>query len=408
MTYAVLPAVIAGFILLPRTGAGEETSGIFLRPVTVKPSLNLKYGYNSNVFRRSSRVLPGYSEPLTRVASGYLDVVPELGARMDVLNWLVLTNLRSHLTYYHNQEAEKQSTTSYPEFLGDHAVKWRSRGRSLSAEMGEKWKLTSEPIVQDIPPGLGGDRVKRFYNKFMSKASYSSRSGFLTVKTEYVWERNQYLQDLLSQMDYGVHNITVHGENSILPMTTSALAVRYRNARWDNIAFGRERDYDSVNVVALLNGQMTEKLSSTIALGYEFIFFGSGDFRSLPVALVKGRWKPRITMDVSAGFQRVVRPSISSRTYASNTFEVLGEFQGLRPRGLRLNIGFEFELDQYEGFNAKDVKLYSGHSGANYQLGDSLDWLRLGVEYGFELSRSDYIFYYYDMHRVQFMVHASY
>ena len=399
---------MTGWGYLPSLEGAERTSGIYLRPVTLKPSIHLKYGYHSNVFRRSTKVLPGYSEPLTRIASGYLDVVPELGASMGIMNWLLLNNLRMHLTYFHNQEAEKQSTTSFPEFLGDHLAKWRSRGRGFAADVEEKWKITSEPIVQDVPQQVGGERIRRFYNKLGGRGAFTSRSGYFAAKMSYLWERNQYLEDRLSLLNYGIHNITLHGENAFLPKTSAGLSVRYRNAHWDDDAYGEDRNYHSANFIALVNGQLTEKVSSTFALGYEFLFFESDDFLSQPVIMLKGIWKPRVTTEVEAVYRRSVHPSVSSRTYSSNTVELLGEFRGLRPRGLELRMGFEFELDQYEGVNARDVQVYNGHSGVNYQFGGSLEWLRFGLEYGFELSRCDYSFYYYDVHRVLFSVFASY
>ena len=368
----------------------------------------MKYGFDSNVFRRSPETLPGYTEPLTRVASGYIEVIPELGLESEIRNLALITNLRVHLTYFQDQEANRQSTTSYPEFIGNHLIKWKSPGQGLNLELEEKWKLTSDPIIQDVPTLLGGERVKRFYNELASDLAYTSRSGFFIGKLRYDWERNQYRQSLLKEMNYSIHNLTFRGENRFLPKTAVSLALRYRNAIWDSQDFGRDRDYDSLGLSGYLNGQITEKVSSVLSLGYEGIFFRRGDFSGQPVGILEIIYKPTMASNIKLQYQRSVNPSISSRSFVGNDFEILAEFQGLRPRGLEVSLGFELNLDQYEGLEAKQVELYHGHGGVFYQFGGALEWLKLGIEYDLDLSRSDQPYYVYDAHRIGFWGSISY
>ncbi|MDD5224291.1 MAG: outer membrane beta-barrel protein [bacterium] len=402
-----LVCVILGLLLSP-AGRAAETPGIYLRPLTFHPLVKIKYGYDTNVFRRSTEILPGYSEPLTQVSSGFIEVIPEIGLESEIWNWALISNVRIHLTYYQDPEANRQSTTSYPEFNGDHIIRWKSSAEGLNLDVQEKWKLTSDPIIQDVPEPLGGERVKRFYNQLVSGMAYTSRSGFFIGKLQYDWERNQYRQRLLEQMNYSVHSLTFRGENRFLPKTAVSLALRYRNALWDTQDFGRDRNYDSLNLSGCFNGQITEKLASILSLGYEGIRFRNGDFSGQPVGTLEMIYKPTVASNVNLRYQRSTNPSITSQTYVNNVFEISAELQGLRPRGLGVSLGFEFDLDQYEKLEAKQVKLYHSHAGIFYQFGGALEWLKLGLEYEMQLSRSNQPYYVYDAHQIGFWGSISY
>lgn len=408
----ILAAWVISAFGFPFPGNAEEPSGITLRPLTIHPLLKIKYGFDSNVFRRGSQALPGYAEPLTRVSSTFIDLIPELGLESKLWNWSLIFNLRVHLTYFQDQEANRQSTTSYPDFLGNHLIKWKSPGQGFNFELEEKWRLTSDPIIQDIPYPLGGERVKRFYNQLAGGLDYTSRSGFFIGKLRYGWERNQYNNSLLKQMNYGVQNLTLRGEDRFLPKTAVSLSVRYRNANWDSPDFGRERNYDSLNLSGWFNGQVTEKLGAIVSLGFEGIRFREGNYSGEPVGTFELIYKPLVTSNINLRYQRSVNPSITSRNYITNIFEFLTEFRDLRPRGLELNLGLEFDLDQYAGLEDRDVKIYHGRVGVFYQLGGALDWLKLGTEYAGEFSRCnglDYQPYYeYNDHQISFLVNASY
>ena len=388
--------------MLPRAVRAAEKQGIYLRPLTFHPLVKIKYGYDTNVFRRSSEVLPGYSTPLTQVASGYIDVIPEVGLESEIGNLNLISNVRIHLTYYQDPEASRQSSTSSPEFNGDHLARWKSTGGGLNLDLEEKWKLTSDPIVQDVPQPLGGERVKRFYNQLAGNLAYTSLSGFFIGKLRYDWETNQYRHKLLEEMNYDIQSVTLRGENRFLPKTGVSLSLRYRNTHWKSPDYGRDRNYDSLNLSAFFNGQITEKLGSILSLGYEEVFFRNGGFSGKPVGMLEMVFKPTAASNLNLRYQRSTNPSLTSGTFINNIFAITAELQSLGLQGPEVSLGFDLSLDQYQKLEARTVKLYHSHAGFLYQFGGALEWLKLGLEYDMELSRCNKPGYTYDAHRITF------
>ncbi len=393
--------------ILPSLAQAEETSGINLNPLTIHPLLKIKYGFDSNVFHASSEFPANSEYPRSATSSGYLDLVSELGLELQFSNWLFLNNFRVHFIDYQNSHASQQSTTGYPEFSGDHMLKWKSPAQGLDLEAEEKWKVTSDPMLQDYL-AWQWQRVKRLNNELGGTFAYTSRSGFWLEKLKYSWERDQYLQSLFRQANYGVHTLTLQGENHLLPETSLALALRYRNVYWDQKEYGQERNSDDLNLSTSFNGRVSEKLSSILGLGYEADLYRNGDFEGTPVAVLKLIWKPRETMEFTFLGQREVRPSTTSQSYFNNVFQVSSRFQNLWPRGLEFGANFQWEWDQYQKIDARNEIIYHVHAETMYKFAGVLNWLKLGAEYNFDLAQNDSPFYPYHEHQVNFILEASY
>jgi hypothetical protein len=403
-------------ILLPAAPQAAETPGINIKPLKIHPLLKIKYGFDSNVFRTGSGYentsyltgLPIPGLPEDQVASGYLDLVSELGLELEILKLFFLNNFRAHFTDYQNPDADRQSTTRYPEFSGDHMLKWKSPAQGLSIEAEEKWKVTSDPLLLDHIYNWQGQRVKRFNNELGGVFTYTSKSGFWAEKLKYNWERNQFDESILRQMNYGVHSLTLQGENHLLPETALALALRYRSVLWDQKDISEEKNSDGLNLSVSFNGRVSEKLGSILGLGYEGVFYRSGDFEGTPIGLLKLIWKPRETMEFSFLGQREIKPSTVSQSYNNNIFQVSSRFRDLWPQGLEFGASFEWDWDQYESFWSGSIKTYHIHADTLYQFGGGLKWLKLGAEYNFDLVQCDSPYNPYNAHQVNFILEASY
>ncbi|MHC1586924.1 MAG: hypothetical protein ACXQTX_00295, partial [Candidatus Syntropharchaeia archaeon] len=368
--------------------------------------LKVGWGYDSNVFKRYGEAMPGYPEAATIVDSQYLSLVSQLGVELSIEDFIGEVNYRIHLTNYQREKASRQSSTDYPEIQGLHKLLWRGSDR-LEFKMEEEFKRTSEPIVQDLPQEWGRKRIKRFSNRLLGEISYRTRSDFLLLRGRFIWFKNDYekrVEDFNYDQIVGIFDLNY----CLLPKTTASFQIRFKDTLWDTAEMAQQKNFKSWTVYPSLSGQVTEKMGVKLALGYQGIFYQTGEFQAKPVGVLTVKEKFSPDKEGALTFERQVQPSLSAQTYTNNLIGLDGKWRNFLRRRLGWEMRLVFNFRQYGYLNPYDVEQFHFKSALKYKFGSFLECLQVAIEYIFEASRSEIKSYCYDDHVFGVLMEFSY
>jgi len=369
-SFLVIFLVITLQVLVTDLFSGE---GVKLGVVKVSPSLDLGFGYNSNVYLSTQANAP---------SDMFLDSTVALGVALPFYTHSFSLNLDVSILRFINET--KQNNVS----VSPSAQMEMNFTGGLGLIISDDFKYTKEPIFGNYVNAV--ERTPRYKNVLIPKIRYNIPSGIISTFVGLKWNLDMF--PTMVNYDSDQYEMFFNVLYKFLPKTSAYINGSGFYVKRDSPAYN-----DTTNFKGMfgLKGLITPKLSTDLGLGW--YYGGSGGAANDPIVKISVNEKFSKLMNLTLQYDRIVQPAITSDFYLVNKVSFT-LWRSLTPIFETSFVGSWWEVDYSPSGQVDD----NFTAGVNFAFVPVVaTWFKTSLGYNFSMRKSNKANYNYNDHIVK-------